>query len=67
MNVVLYLAVLRSGAVYLPLNSAYTNSEIEYFVTDAESKLHICSSDRAEHVESLRSQIPELQVSNLGS
>jgi len=65
MNVVLYLAVLRSGAVYLPLNSAYTNSEIEYFVTDAESKLHICSSDRAEHVESLRSQIPELQVLTL--
>ena len=31
MNVVLYLAVLRCGAVYLPLNSAYTNSEIEFF------------------------------------
>ena len=41
MNVVLYLAVLRCGAVYLPLNSAYTNSEIEYFLTDAESKLHV--------------------------
>ncbi len=31
MNVVLYLAVLRVGGVYLPLNTAYTDAEIEYF------------------------------------
>src|SRR3954463_8849411 len=28
---VLYLATLRSGAVYLPLNTAYTLKELEYF------------------------------------
>ena len=60
MNVILYLAVLRCGAVYLPLNSAYTNSEIEYFLTDAESKFHVCGADRLDHVESLKSSIPEL-------
>ena len=65
MNVILYLAVLRCGAVYLPLNSAYTNSEIEYFLTDAESKLHVCGADRLDHVESLKSSIPELQVLTL--
>ena len=65
MNVVLYLAVLRCGAVYLPLNSAYTNSEIEYFLTDAESKLHVCSADRLDHVESLKGAIPSLQVLTL--
>jgi malonyl-CoA/methylmalonyl-CoA synthetase len=65
MNVVLYLAVLRCGAVYLPLNSAYTNSEIEYFLTDAESKLHVCSADRLGHVESLKGVIPSLQVLTL--
>jgi len=65
MNVVLYLAVLRCGAVYLPLNSAYTNSEIEYFLTDAESKLHVCVADRLDHVESLKDSIPGLQVLTL--
>ena len=65
MNVILYLAVLRCGAVYLPLNSAYTNSEIEYFLTDAESKLHVCGADRLDHVESLKSSIPELQILTL--
>src|SRR5690606_20457608 len=30
----LYLAVLRSGAVYLPLNTAYKGSEVAYFLQD---------------------------------
>ena len=34
--VALYLGVLRLGAVYVPLNTAYTPAEIEWFVTDAE-------------------------------
>ena len=28
----LYLAVLRAGYVYLPLNNAYQSAEIEYFI-----------------------------------
>ncbi len=35
----LYLAVLRCGAIYMPLNSGYTDAEIAYFVTDAEPTL----------------------------
>ena len=35
----LYLACVRAGAVYLPLNTAYTLNEIEYFVGDAEPSL----------------------------
>ncbi|MCH9836588.1 AMP-binding protein, partial [bacterium] len=34
-NVALYLACLRMGAVFLPLNTAYTSSEVAYFVDDA--------------------------------
>ena len=30
-NLLLYLACLRRGAVYLPLNTAYTPSELDYF------------------------------------
>ncbi len=41
-NLVLYLASLRAGAVYLPLNTAYTLSEVGYFVGDSEPSLIVC-------------------------
>ncbi len=41
-SVWLYLACLRVGAVYLPLNPAYTPAEVAYFVTDAEPALIVC-------------------------
>lgn len=31
-----YLACLRAGLVYLPLNTAYRQAELEYFLEDAE-------------------------------
>jgi malonyl-CoA/methylmalonyl-CoA synthetase len=39
----LYLAVLRAGLVYLPLNTAYQSSEVEYFVGNAEPAVVVCS------------------------
>ena len=36
---VLYLACLRAGAVYLPLNPAYPERELDYFLGDAEPRL----------------------------
>jgi len=39
----LYLAVLRAGHVYLPLNTAYQSSEIEYFIGNAEPSVVVCS------------------------
>jgi malonyl-CoA/methylmalonyl-CoA synthetase len=40
---ILYLAVLRSGHVFLPLNNAYQAAEIEYFVGNAEPALVVCT------------------------
>ncbi|HMN77349.1 MAG TPA: malonyl-CoA synthase [Burkholderiaceae bacterium] len=40
----LYLAVLRAGLVYLPLNTAYQAAEIEYFIGDAEPAVVVCAS-----------------------
>ena len=37
--VLLYLAVLKAGGVYLPLNTAYTASELGYFISDAAPKV----------------------------
>ena len=41
---VLYLATLRAGFVFLPLNTAYLNDEIEYFIGDAEPAVVVCSA-----------------------
>lgn len=38
----LYLACVRAGAVFLPLNSAYTLAELAYFIEDAEPALIVC-------------------------
>jgi malonyl-CoA/methylmalonyl-CoA synthetase len=43
----LYLATVRAGAVFLPLNTAYTPAEVEYFLTDAEPALFVCSPEKA--------------------
>ena len=39
----LYLACLRAGFVYLPLNTAYQQAEIAYFIGDAEPAVFVCS------------------------
>jgi len=46
--IMLYLAAVRAGAVFLPLNTAYTPAEIEYFLKDAEPHLFVCDPTRAE-------------------
>ena len=38
----LYLGVVRAGAVFLPLNTAYTPAEIAYFLGDAEPAVFVC-------------------------
>jgi len=39
----LYLAVLRAGHVFLPLNTAYQAAEVAYFIGNAEPALVVCS------------------------
>ena len=47
-SIILYLGCLRAGAVYLPLNTAYTPTEIEYFLSDAEPRVFVCDPARAD-------------------
>ncbi|MDE2579842.1 MAG: malonyl-CoA synthase, partial [Hyphomicrobiales bacterium] len=44
--VMLYLGCVRAGAVFLPLNTAYTPAEVEYFLTDAEPHIFVCDPGR---------------------
>jgi malonyl-CoA/methylmalonyl-CoA synthetase len=52
-NLVLYLATIRAGAVYLPLNTAYTLNELAYFLADAEPSLVVCDPARRDRVAAL--------------
>jgi malonyl-CoA/methylmalonyl-CoA synthetase len=49
--IVLYLGCLRAGAVYLPLNPAYTPAEVEYFLHDAEPTVLVAGPDQAEALQ----------------
>src|SRR5881227_1450148 len=42
-SLLLYLAVLRAGHVYLPLNTAYKSDEIAYFIGNAEPAVFVCA------------------------
>lgn len=45
--VLLYLACVRAGAVFLPLNTAYTASELDYFLDNATPALFVCDPAKA--------------------
>lgn len=42
-SLLLYLATLRAGYIYLPLNTAYRETEIHYFLEDAEPSVMVCT------------------------
>ncbi|WP_353186753.1 malonyl-CoA synthase [Bosea sp. (in: a-proteobacteria)] len=44
----LYLGTVRAGAIFLPLNSAYTPAEIAYFLGDAEPAVFVCDPAKAD-------------------
>ncbi len=44
----LYLGTVRAGAIFLPLNTAYTPAEIEYFLGDAEPSVFVCDPSKAD-------------------
>jgi malonyl-CoA/methylmalonyl-CoA synthetase len=45
-NLFLYLGTLKAGGVYHPLNPAYTETEIDYFVSDANPRILVGAPDR---------------------
>jgi malonyl-CoA/methylmalonyl-CoA synthetase len=53
-NVTLYLATLKVGAIFNPLNTAYTPVELEYFIADAEPKLLVVSDKTAKALASTK-------------
>ncbi|MBN8980070.1 MAG: malonyl-CoA synthase [Rhizobiales bacterium] len=54
---VLYLATVRAGAVFLPLNTAYTLNELDYFIGDAEPSLVVCDPSKQAGIAALADKI----------
>src|SRR5436190_2531459 len=63
----LYLASLRAGAVYLPLNTAYTPAEIRYFLGDAEPAVFVCGPKQIDAMTKLGRELGVRHVETLGS
>ena len=62
---ILYLATVRAGAVFLPLNPAYTASEIRYFLDNAEPALFVCDPDKQSDYHSLAQEL-NIKLETLG-
>lgn len=52
----LYLACLRAGFVYLPLNTAYTENELRYFIDNAEPSVVICRTESESFFQQLKNE-----------
>src|SRR3954464_6498636 len=65
-GLVLYLATVRAGAIYLPLNTAYTLNELEYFITDAEPSLVVCDPSKADGIGAIAAKVGA-RVETLGA
>lgn len=59
----LYLAVLQLGAIYVPINPAYTLNETDYFIEDAAPQLIVSTPERLAELDSIaaRHQVPHVE------
>ena len=52
----LYLGCLRAGCIYLPLNTAYTEPEVDYFLGNAQPRMVVCRPQAREAVHELATE-----------
>ncbi len=60
----LYLGAVRAGAVFLPLNTGYTASEVGYFLQNAEPTLFVCDPAKQHDLAAVASTagVPHLET-----
>ncbi|WP_108813410.1 AMP-binding protein [Loktanella sp. Alg231-35] len=67
-TVALYGATVQTGAVYLPLNTAYTQDEVSYFLGDAAPALVVCDAAAEAEVAAIcQDSTPVLTLAQDGS
>ncbi len=62
----LYLATLRAGLAYVPLNTAYQRTEIDYFLNDAQPAVFVCTPQRQLELEPIARAAGVAHVVTLG-
>ena len=65
-NLLVYLGAVRAGAVFLPLNPAYTAAELAFFVADAEPALVVCDPSRRAEVAAIAGRARVLTLDGAG-
>ena len=68
----LYVGTVLAGAIFLPLNPAYTPAEIEYFLRDARPALFVCDPSKIDSLATISkdcgvTQVWTLTAENTGS
>jgi malonyl-CoA/methylmalonyl-CoA synthetase len=64
-GLMLYLGTVAAGAIFLPLNPAYTSAELDYFIGDAEPALVVCDPARRASIAELASARAGLAIETL--
>lgn len=60
--IALYGAAVQAGAVYLPLNTAYTKSEVRYFIEDAAPSLVVCDPKSLSEMEEICGSVAKVMT-----
>ncbi len=63
----LFLGTLRAGMVFHPLNTGYTEEELHFFLSDAESSLLVCDTANEVHLQALCDAVGTPHVYTLGA
>lgn len=64
-SLLFYFACLRSGCIYLPLNTAYKKDELAYFIENAEPSLILCDPKDSDQFQQL-SNVPLFTMDESG-
>lgn len=63
----LYVGTILAGAVFLPLNTAYTASEVSYFLKDASPSLFVCDPDSKVALEPIAKKLGVSAIETLAA
>ena len=63
----LYVGTVLAGAVFLPLNTAYTAAEITYFLTDAEPRIFVCDPNCKDELSAVAKDAGVAEVLTIGA
>jgi malonyl-CoA/methylmalonyl-CoA synthetase len=65
--VILYLGAIRAGAIFLPLNTAYTDAELAYFLSNARPEILICDPARRDSLSGVAAKAGTGAIETLGA